>query len=423
MKLERVEIENYRAIERMELPLHPQLTVLHGGNALGKTSVLGAVAFALGAIPALLTDVKAVNILPTDRRGTMPPRVKLTATGGIVWERSWVSGRHRVKAPMLKEALDEIIRADESGAVALFLPIAAFYDTDRAVANVPLSARNFKREFPRSSALEGALAARQNFMGFFEFFHTIESEELREQRDRRDFDFRTREMDAVRNAIAALVSGVSSPRMIYRPLRFFVSVRSDSGEVEELELNQLSGGYRIMLALAADIARRMAQGNPHLDDPLQSEAIVLIDEVDLHLHPSWQQRVLPDLQRAFPNAQFIVSTHSPQVLSTVRPENIVHLAREDGRIVAGRSPAPTYGAESGGVLEAVMGVEERPAGNEFVETYKAYMEFVHRGRGNCPKARELRRELESLSPRDYGLDRADIEMDRQEVMKNLGRTP
>ena len=102
-----------------------------------------------------------------------------------------------------------------------------------------------------------------------------------------------------------------------------------------------------MLALAADLARRMIQGNPHLDNPLESQAIVLIDEVDLHLHPSWQQRVLPDLIRTFPNAQFIVSTHSPQVLTTVKPEHIAELYREGNGIVAGPANSHTYGAEAG----------------------------------------------------------------------------
>ena len=107
----------------------------------------------------------------------------------------------------------------------------------------------------------------------------------------------------------------------------------------------------------------MVQGNPHLDDPLESEAVVLIDEVELHLHPGWQQRILGDLQRTFPNAQFIVSTHSPQVLTTVEPQCIVELAREGDRIVAGAPAGATYGAEAGDVLSVVMGVKERPENN------------------------------------------------------------
>ena len=114
-----------------------------------------------------------------------------------------------------------------------------------------------------------------------------------------------------------------------------------------------------MLALVADLARRMAQGNPHLEDPLQSEAVVLIDEIDLHLHPSWQQKVLTDFRRTFPNAQFIISTHSPQVLTTVKPEDILELRREGNGITAGlisSAAYATYGAEAGNVLETVMGV-------------------------------------------------------------------
>ena len=163
-----------------------------------------------------------------------------------------------------------------------------------------------------------------------------------------------------------MVPGVSEPRIELYPLRFVVSVESASGRSETLSFDQLSGGYRIVVALAADLARRMAQGNPHLEDPLVSEAIVLIDEIELHLHPSWQQRVLPDLVRTFPNTQFMVSTHSPQVLTSVRPEHIVALSREGDDVFATQASAATYGAEAGNVLSSVMGVNQRPQ-NTFKE--------------------------------------------------------
>ena len=178
-----------------------------------------------------------------------------------------------------------------------------------------------------------------------------------------------------------------------------------------------------MLALVADLARRMAQGNPHLDDPLESEAVVLIDEVDLHLHPAWQQRVLTDLAKTFRKTQFIVSTHSPQVLTTVRPERVICLYRQDDRIVAGQSSAPIYGAEAGSVLEAVMGVSERPAAerNEFVKKLEEYRRLVDDGRGRSEEAVSLRGALESLSPRDPALDAADMEMERQEIFGRSGK--
>ena len=194
-------------------------------------------------------------------------------------------------------------------------------------------------------------------------------------------------------------------------MRFVVSQKL-GGRTEKRSLGELSGGCRAVLALAGDLARRMAQGNPHLADPLHSEAVVLIDEVDLHLHPSWQQRILRDLTRTFPNAQFIVSTHSPQVLTTVMPEQIVELHREDGAVLASRAAATTYGAEAGEVLVAVMGVKARPA-NDFTDKLQKYLRLVGRGKGTSKTATELRDELEELSPQDPALDRADMEMARQ----------
>ena len=204
-----------------------------------------------------------------------------------------------------------------------------------------------------------------------------------------------------------------------------VTLQAESGKPEHLSLDHLSGGYRIMLALAADLARRMAQGNPHLENPLNAEAIVLIDEVELHLHPLWQQRVLDDLVRTFPNTQFIVSTHSPQVLSTVKAEQIVHLYREDDEVLAeipSAATLATYGAKAGDVLASVMGVEERPPDNPFKKTLDAYVKLIGEGQGESPEALEYRLQLEALSPRDPALDRADIEIRRQQVLKRMEST-
>ena len=271
----------------------------------------------------------------------------------------------------------------------------------------------------RFTALEGALSARANFRDFAEWFYAWENEELREQKESRDFDYRLKELDAVRKAITSMVPGASELHIKHRPLRIMLSFKLDAGEAETLSLDQLSGGYRIVLAIAGDLARRMAHGNPHLTDPLASEAIVLIDEIELHLHPSWQQRILTDLRRTFPNTQFIVSTHSPQVLTTLRPEQIVKLSREDGRIVAARTPEPTYGAEAGDVLNVVMGVDERPP-NEFADTLKRYMRLIGDDKGESVKAKKLRSDLERLSPRDPALATADFEIRRRKLFAKMG---
>ena len=217
------------------------------------------------------------------------------------------------------------------------------------VSDEPQRRTRVKIEFPRYAALQGALSARTDFRDFFRWFYAKENEELREQKARQDFSHQFVDLKAVRRAIETMLPGVSNPRIEPRPLRFVVSVKQDDGKLATLSMDQLSGGYRIMLALVADLARRMAQGNPHLADPLQAEAVVLIDEIELHLHPSWQQRVLADLAKTFPNTQFIVSTHSPQVLTTVMPRHIVALRREQDGIVAEQVPdsMPIYGAEAG----------------------------------------------------------------------------
>ena len=436
MKLELVEIENYRAIEDLALLIDPALTVLHGANGHGKTSVLSAIAAGLSSIPRLLREGSVVGFLETDRRGRQPLRVMLRTRDGIEWDRRVLGqeGTASRRAPtdrrMLKEKVDEIVATDQEGASPVDLPIVAFYDADRAVVDTSRAvadamslSQDPKTEFPRYEALQGALTPFVNFRELFRWFYALENEELREKNERRDLDYQLPELRAVRKAITSMVTEVSDPRIKLRPPRFAVSMESESGKPEELALDQLGGGYRIVLALAADLARRMAQGNPHLADPLESEAIVLIDEVELHLHPKWQQQVLVDLRRTFPNTQFIVSTHSPQVLTTVPSEQIVELYREKGRIVAGRPSAPTFGAEAGDVLFTVMRVDERPPAehNEFVKKLGEYMRLVEDGHGRSEEAKALRNELEYLSARDPALDAADMEMERQEVFERMGK--
>ena len=420
MKLRSVEIENYRAIKHLKLSLDERLTVFHGDNAHGKTSVLNAIAVGLGAIPTLLPEVSGIKFLKTDRRRSARfVRVMLETTDGVIWDRQ--EGRapsHGVRS--LREKIGDIISADEEGNRA-DLPILAFYDADRAGFDVPRRRSGFDRELPRYAALAEALSARIEFRDFFEWFKAKEDEELRDQK--RDPSAVSKELQAVRTAITSMIPVASQPRIEFRPLRFMVSLHSESGAQEDLTLDQLGGGYRVMLALVADLARRMAQGNPHCESPCTCEAIVLIDEVDLHLHPTWQQRVVDDLLRTFPNTQFLVSTHSPPVLTSVKPEHIVELNRENGSVIAGHTTAATYGAEAGDVLSSVMGVRTRPENNEFVKRLDEYLRLVADDEGESEEALKLRSWLDTTSPRDHALDGADIEIRRRKVLKQMVKRP
>ena len=83
-------------------------------------------------------------------------------------------------------------------------------------------------------------------------------------------------------------------------------------------VNQLSDGEKCLFAMVGDLARRLALANPALDDPLLGCGIILIDEIELHLHPRWQRDIVTGLERTFPGCQFVISTHSPQVLGDAK---------------------------------------------------------------------------------------------------------
>ena len=121
------------------------------------------------------------------------------------------------------------------------------------------------------------------------------------------------------------------------------------------DLRQLSDGERGILALVLDLARRLSQANPHLTDPLQAAAVVLIDELDLHLHPQWQRTIVTKLTTTFPNCQFIATTHSPLIIGEVAPENIILIA-EDGEII---HPDQSLGMDTDWILKYIMGATTR----------------------------------------------------------------
>lgn len=435
MRLASVEIENYRAIKHLVLEPNSSLTVLFGVNGCGKTSVLSGVAMGLGTIQNFLRPKEdRVRFLKTDRRvGAGPMRVAVTTTDGMSWQREEM-GRHFARISEKKHGpgeqmgtllLEATLMAEKGH--PRDLPVAAYYDTDRVVLDVPQRRRGFDKGFDRLDAWHGALSARTDFRHFFQWFYAKENEELRTLRrlaveggDLKQDDA-SRELRAVRDAIASMVGGISDPRIEENPLRFVVSLEQEPERVEELAIDQLSGGCRAVLTLAADLARRMAQSNPHLKAPLKSEAVVLIDEIELHLHPSWQQRILADLRRTFPNAQFIVSTHSPQVLTTVAPEHILELVSEEGRIVAKQPASSTFGAEAGDVLSAVMGVEERPD-NWFRDKLDEYRDLVSRDLGESQEALALRAQLEDVSPDDPALYRADLEIRQRRMFRRMSES-
>jgi predicted ATP-binding protein involved in virulence len=125
---------------------------------------------------------------------------------------------------------------------------------------------------------------------------------------------------------------------------------------EELIVSQLSDGEKCLLAMTGDLARRLSIANPSLKNPLEGHGVVLIDEVDLHLHPQLQRTIIQSLERTFPNCQFIITTHSPLVLSYLKKEQVFLL--QDFKLV--EKMPHTYGKDIGSILFDVMAVLDRP---------------------------------------------------------------
>ncbi len=181
---------------------------------------------------------------------------------------------------------------------------------------------------------------------------------------------------------------------------------------KELTVNQLSDGEKCSLAMVGDLARRMAIANPTMRNPLKGDGIGLIDEIDLHLHPGWQRKVVPALKETFPNCQFVLATHSPQVLSHLTPESIWILKRTKLGTEA-KHPEDAYGQEAGRILEDIMDVPARPQEikNQISDLFLA----IEQGKIN--KAKRLLGKMRDAIGADPDLVKADVLIRRKEVLR------
>lgn len=423
MKLRKVQLTNFRCFSSFELDLDETLTVIVAQNGAGKTAILDAIATGLGYIFTRLPNVSGINFKKTDflitPEGTKPAymRISFESTGSIKWDRTEKRDSASLTTAQIPEAfgfkalnvyVDQFINA-YNNKDQFTLPVFIYYGTGRGVFDIPQKRRNFRREFLRFESLEGALEAKASFRRFFEYFYFLEELERRDQKDKRDWDYEQPELKTIRRAIQKAMPGFSNPRSELRPLRFMVDWNTDN-EIKSLRIDQLSDGYRTTLAMIMDIASRMAEANPEMEDPLQTEGIILIDEVDMHLHPGWQQTIIKSLTDTFPNIQFIVTTHSPQILTTVASskikaikwvDNIPHLIPVDF----------SEGAESQRVLEDILGVNPRPQNIDIVKKLNRYLELVSLDQWDSEEALKLRLDLDKWGDMyEPVLKKADIDI-------------
>ncbi len=470
MNVNTIEIKNYRCFRNLEVTFHDQLTVLIAPNGGGKSTVLDALAYMLSvfvgkfdkAIPQKPDkgesdkpqrqepnpeDVRVIRKEDMGRIPVHPSLIELSFCTDVLRGKQAscrvLAGEILAVEDGLFDAAKAMVRVlhSERPSAAVTLPIVAYYGSKRTI-----SLDEFKvgpdlgnAALMRPDGYAGSLTASANANLFRTWYGKAAIGELSVQQklsknqpvapSERKLAERAR---AVKEVVNLILGGASEQPRFW--LDLFLSMNQvgvlDSEQNVELGLHQLSDGVQSMLSLAGDLAARCAVLNPHFgaDAPANTPGVVLIDEVDLHLHPAWQQRVLVDLQRAFPLVQFIVTTHSPQVLTSVRRENI-RLLTTDGQAIT--PDDGTYGAESSRVLEDVFGVHSRPPEYVFsshpaqmgcknpVADLRKYLALVESDKASTPEAVELRASLEdALGKHDPDLKLADI---RASQIKVLGR--
>lgn len=329
MKFDRISITNMRLVgettRTINISQDKNVLILLGDNGFGKTTILDAMATTMAPYSAQFPGIPDFQLSDLDvhinRHGRRAQYLAASAhfmDGDIALSsiRYRKGTKNTPKANYEELKQEAILKRDRiiAGEHNVELPVFVYYGTDRGKFHVPERKRGFQQAFERWECYKNAICPDTDFKRFFEWFDMMEDEERRERELRRDFDYKSPVLECVRGALSEMVDSYKNPRIMTRPLRFVMDRFEPDGSHHELRIEQLSEGYKIVIATVADLAARMAEANPDMQKPLEASGIVLIDEVDLHLHPKWQRTILKDLNRVFPNIQFVVSTHSPIIV-------------------------------------------------------------------------------------------------------------
>ena len=258
-----------------------------------------------------------------------------------------------------KEVQNRIMTGDKS----LILPLVSYYGTGRLYAQKK-EKRNIQSltEFKRQVGYVDCMAAESNEKLMLNWFQMQTLKSLQEQQKTGMLD-KPMLLKTVEKAICKCferISGSKNTRVFFDldTHKLVLEFENEDGNAQKFAMDEMSDGYKNTLSMIGDIAYRMAVLNPVLGDMVleKTPGVVLIDEIDLHLHPQWQQTILSDLNAIFPNIQFVVSSHAPAVINSVPREQIRILDKGTVYMPA----AQTYGRDANSILREVMKVSERP---------------------------------------------------------------
>jgi predicted ATP-binding protein involved in virulence len=339
MHLERAVLKNYKALEEIEIKLKPGINLLIGDNGAGKTSVLEGIAVALSGLFVNVAGVNTKNIVKEDVRIVTtslgdasssitycePIMAGCTLKSCFGKDFTW----NRVK----EELSSTHTKMDDKSVCAWMKKLTNQADSLLPLISFQSAARAWKvRRGDFGTELQKKLDDRRcGYIGCLDSSMDVKSIQqwCMKQEVMAVNKGKVREYETFKSIISQFMKEINEldemPEIYYSP-QFSELVYKDSKE--EMAISKLSAGYQSLLWMIMDLAYRECLLNPELSDKSQIKGIVLIDEVDMHLHPKWQWNIIKALRTTFENVQFIIATHSPIVISSAKEANLILLDEE-----------------------------------------------------------------------------------------------
>ena len=359
MKVRELTVTNFRGFAgERRFQLSDRFTVIAGINGRGKSSLLDALALLLARLLRALAvsggnqrTISAIDVHSGHEKAALA--MQATCAGiPVEYHVAYRPSSRRVRARGLPKQVRDQIRRNYGDPTREEdqTPVAVYFTTDRAGYRLP---RTLPTDLPTGLRLAHHGALSNRMVDYSEFM----------ARYRLWFAQRNSpELTAFNTLLGCFLGDFSNLEVEERPLRITVK-KADA----RLSLQQLSDGERAFIAMLGDLVRRLALANPDLANPLEGHGVVLIDELELHLHPRWQREIVEKLRASFPNIQFIATTHSPFIIQSLRPGELITLDPEEFGEYTNRSVED--------IAENVMGVNMPQKSQRFLDMYLAAKEY------------------------------------------------
>lgn len=334
MRIERLELRNFRCFEHISAKLHPKMNVMVGINGTGKTTMLEAIRIFVGAafceLDKIENRISSPSIADDDVRlhnleSQYPVRIEgvVDVDKGLLpdklaqWDRTLEKYGGRTKFNNSKDvkSLSKNIQSIIRGGKDIPIPVIAYYSTDR----YKKEKRNTGLEAD-GSRLRGYYNALDSTTNIWFFLNIIKTETLWELQEGK----KSAVLSMVRKVIVQCVPDCKEIKHDVKQDKLIITQANG----EKVPFSSLSDGVRNVLSMVMELALRCYLLNPSQGEnaPSETPGVVLIDEIDLHLHPEWQLHILNDLTSVFGRIQFIVSTHAPLILSSLQDGEILSIS-------------------------------------------------------------------------------------------------